>query len=138
MKTILCLLALLVPIQARALDPQSTAGMAQQYSSTMTCSSLFVSSATLPGQATVIISTSPAYRSVSIQNRSSTANVYCGDSVNVSSQTANGAFNANTGWELAPGSPGGSASFYLVPGEPFYCVNDTVTSTSTITACRGR
>lgn len=142
MKNFLISVALLVmPIMASAqvVAPQQVQNVELTYKSTMTCVSVSVASATSSNQATqVIASTQTLWGSISIQNRDNTANVYCSDSVSVTSQTAAGTFNSATGWEIPAGAPGGAASFYIGPGELFYCVNDTITKASNISLCKGR
>lgn len=134
----LLLLPALVGAQVTA--PRQVQFVEQTLMSTATCSSLLVSSATVAGgQATqVVTSSGTLWGSITIQNKDSSANVYFSDSVNVASGTANGVLNANTGYELAPGTPGGSASFLLGPGQLWYGVNDSGSRATVVTVCKGK
>lgn len=142
MKNFLISVALLVmPVLASAqiVAPRAVTDVELTFKSTMTCVSLAVSSAANVNAPTqVIASTQTLWGSISIQNRDSTANIYCSDSVAVTSQTAAGTLNTATGWEIPAGSPGGASSFYIGPGQLWYCVNDTITRTSNISLCKGR
>ena len=124
---------------AQVQNPRVVTDMDLTFRSTMTCSGVSISSAGNVGLGAtqVIKSTQTLWASISVQNLDPTCNVYCGDSVFVTSSTNSGAV-PNVGWELAPGYPGGSQSFFIGPGELFYCVNDTITRASTIAVCRGR
>lgn len=144
MKGFLIFAALLLPAMASAqvIAPRQVMDVAQTFRSTMTCSGVQVSSAVAGGsQATsVVSSTQTLWLSISIQNQDATANVYCSDSVSVSTPLAAGTANPSLGWGLAGAATptGGSGSFMLAPGELFYCVNDSGSRTSAIAVCKGR
>ena len=125
--------------RAQVVAPRQVSDVEQTYRSTMTCTALLVSSATAAGgQATqVITSTQTLWGAVTIQNQDSSANVYVSDSIQVASSTASGVLNANTGFELAKGSPGGSGSFYIGPGELLYVVNDGGVGKTVVVICKG-
>lgn len=125
---------------AQVIAPRVVTDVEQTYRSTMTCVSMLISSATAAGGAAtqVIASTQTLWGSITIQNKDSSANAYFSDSISVTSGTANGVLNVNTGFEIGPGSPGGSANFYIGPGELWYGVNDSGARQTVITICKGR
>jgi hypothetical protein len=123
---------------AQVAVPRAVIDVAQTYRGNTKCPALLISSATVASnQATqVIASTITLWNSITIQNLDSGSNVYCSDSVNVTSGTANGTLNVNTGFELAKGTPGAAASFYIGPGQLWYCVNDGA-APSVAVVCKG-
>lgn len=127
-------------LMAQVVAPRVVTDVESTFRSTMTCVSVSIASATAAGgQATQIIaSTGTLWGSATIQNKDSSANAYFSDSVNVASGTANGVLNPLTGFEIAAGTPGGSASVSLAPGELLYMVNDSGSRAATVTICKGR
>lgn len=132
----------LLPAMASAAveNPRPTTFVEPSLISTMTCTTVSIASATVAGgQASqVITSTQTLWGSVTIQNRDSSVSLYVSDNVNVASGTANGTVNVLTGFQIAGGSPGGSASFLLPPGQLLYVVNDSGSRVSAATVCKGR
>lgn len=127
-------------VGAQVVTPRVVTDVEQTFRSTMTCVSVSIASATAAGGAAtqVVSSTQTLWGSITIQNKDSSANAYFSDSINVASGTANGVTNALTGFEIAAGSPGGVASFYLAPGMLWYGVNDSGARATTVTICKGR
>ena len=78
-KKLLFALVVLCPM-AHAGEP--TVGVASQLSSTNTCAGLAISNAT---PTDVVVSTSPAYRYVAVENIDTAANLWCSDNSGVTS-----------------------------------------------------
>lgn len=125
-------------VRAQVVAPRQVIDVAQTYRGNTKCTAILISSATAAGgQATqVITSTQTLWDAITIQNMDSGSNAYFSDSINVTSGTANGVLNSNTGFELAKGTPGNAASFYLGPGQLWYGVNDGA-APSVIVVCKG-
>lgn len=138
MKNIVQVVLLLVTVlfcggRASAQNEEPVTGVATMFKSTMTCPSVQISSQT----PTPMLNTLVRYRGISIQNRDTTANIFCAPSVSVATQTGT-TFNAGTGWEIPAGSTPQDRGFTLYPGEQIYCLNDSATKTSFVTTCVGR
>lgn len=138
MKKLLVNLAVLAGIfcfsKTASAQPYQVTPTSEQFQSTMTCYSIQVSSQIALG---VVVSTQTLWRSASIQNRDSSANLYFSPDVLVSSQTGT-TFNSHVGIEIAFGTPGQTAGVVMVPGEQLYILNDSATKTSLATICLGR
>lgn len=139
MKQFLVALAICAfPALAHAVDPSPTVIVSQAYQSSMTCMAINISSAgTQAASYSVTPSTQTLWRSISVQNQSSTINMYCSDMPNLSTPTASG-FASTIGWEIPGNTSPQSANFYLVPGMAFYCMNDSTSSTNRAIVCKGR
>lgn len=135
---VLFLLPSLVVAQVTA--PRVVTDVELTYRSTMTCNGVSISSFTTgTTQSTqVVASTVTLWGSITIQNVDTAANVFCDDNPSVSTGAANGVNDPLRGFELGYGSPGAAASFYLAPGQLWYCVNDSGSRISSVVVCRGR
>lgn len=110
---------------------EAVIGTSEQFQSTMTCFGISVDSQV---PTAIIASTQTLYRSISIQNRDTTANYYCSPNVNVSSQTGT-TFSTRTGILIAPGQ---TAGIVIAPAQQQYCLNDSANKRALGTACLGR
>lgn len=85
--------------------------------STMTVATISITSATATS---VIVSTSPLYRQVCVQNLDSGSFLACGETANVSTITANSLFGIYLATNTAT-LPSIPYCFEVVPGNNFYC-----------------
>ena len=99
--------------------------------SSNTCYALGIDSQT---PTNVVASTTPGYAYVDILNLDTSTNVWCSDSVAVSSITT----AALAGWKITTTAPGNSKRFPLFPGKLWYCLNDGVYSKTRSIVCKGR
>lgn len=109
--------------------------------STHTCVGISVSSwtATAVTSPTPLISAAQGkWRFVSVQDLDSNNNVDCNENANVSTQTLTSALLTLHGQVVAKGSPGATIKWDLAPGSTWYCMSESITSTSPVVACMGR
>ena len=118
-------------------QPEQVQAVAQQFGQVMTCLSVQVASGTVAANQATAMNTAYGYRSIEVQNRDGSANLFCGTAISVSSQPGS-AFNAATGWEIPGAATMPSHTFYLVPGQILYCVNDSGSKVTFATVCKGR
>lgn len=133
MKYLALLLILASPVAAW----EPSAPSISAYSSTMTITGVSISSS-IP--TSVLLSTSPQYRDVCIQNPSTYTKVFCGETITFSTTTGN-----ETALIFSTSTIGVIAAPYclpLLPGQNFYCMggaNGTAAGSNTrITVIKGR
>ena len=102
----------------------------ETFISTFTISAISVASHT---QTSVMQTTGPSYRSISIQNLNATHNVFCSEKVNMTTHTV--ANLPYTGWRIVPGE---TVTFPVVPGKDFYCQNGSDSTATLVNTLRGR
>lgn len=98
--------------------------------STRTCDGVSVSS---QPATEVIRSSGSFYTGLSIQNLDRTSQLFCSDSVSVSTQPSAALVGEKIG---TTGLGTDKVSFLLPPGQPWYCMNDSVTGTVRAVICR--
>ncbi|MDE2098454.1 MAG: hypothetical protein KGL39_14470 [Patescibacteria group bacterium] len=144
MKTTLLLLAFVLA----AIKPLRALDVQPERSSVETCYSIEIASA----PATNVLSSTNAangyqiggsyngnIREVLVQNDDASTNIFCSDSVDVSTTTT--PFSSFRGFGIAGGSLGAagtSQNFVLQPGQAWYCVNGSGTKETIATICAGR
>ena len=118
---------------ARALEPVSVT--IDSVSSTSTIQGISISSASATS---VVVSTSPLYRQVCVQNFDTAAFLACSENVNVSTLTASGLIGAILAPASAASSPAAPMCFSIPAGTNFYCRTSSVTGTTRAGIGRGR
>lgn len=104
-------------------------------SSTMTIRGIDISSAPTTS---VIISTSPLYRQLCVQNFDTSAFVACSENVNVSTLTANNLIGVIIAPAASTSSPAAPTCVGVPAGSNFYCRTSSVTGTTRAGISRGR
>lgn len=105
--------------------------------STNTCDTVAVSSAS-PATSMVNDGDAGDYTSLFLINHSTSARMYCSDSVNVSSMTTYANLVGIPLDKASANAVGGSVTITLFPGEKWYCVNDSGVGKYRMTRCRIR
>ena len=103
--------------------------------STMTVTGISISSS-VPTD--VVISTNPLYRQVCVQNLDWGAFIACGESVNVSTLTANSLMGVYLTTATAASLGQTPPCFEVVPGKRFYCESGNKTAPSPAVLIRKR
>jgi len=109
--------------------PEPTTAVIEQMSSTQSCRSIQIGTTAT----SVVVSTSPAYRYVSVTNIDPTYDINCSGDVTVSTIAA----RTDTGFTVTHGSPGDTVVWILVPAQQWYCRTQS-TSSTWAHICRGR
>lgn len=108
--------------------PNPITGVMNTAASTFTVSGVDISSFT---GTSVIVSTSAAYRAVCVQNTSASVSLFCGDTANVSTMTANSLAGISV-------SPANTACFAIAATMDFFCRTGSQSASTRATIVRTR
>ena len=133
MRLIFLAVVSMLAVRASALEPVTVT--IESVSSTDTIRGIDISSAPTTS---VIVSTSPLYRQVCVQNFDTTAFLACSENVNVSSQTAQNSVGTIIAPAPSASSPNAPLCFSVSAGTNFYCRTSSVTGTTRAGITRGR